>query len=320
MRLIPEYVRREQLMELLAADGYTFVGWDGPYKGSRSRAKFTCSKHGGCASTVNNILTNNARCRQCGHESMVDTCRTPATEAERNIREKAEAVGHTFVGWADGEYRNNTSRCVIRCVDHGDWSVDFWSFNQTKNGCPGCKAAALGDRRRIPEVERFAQISELTTIELIRFQGWLGDYNGGRTRIKVICDKHGEWNPTIEAFVDQKQRCPGCAKGGYDRTKTGYAYALRSECGEHVKVGISNNVPQRVRQLRRDTPFAFVKVAHIRFANGKEAPEFERLVHGNFQSSGFTGFQGCTEWIRFSPDILTWFELSNGVVDATYVR
>jgi hypothetical protein len=320
MRLIPESVRREQLTELLAADGYTFVDWDGPYKGSRSRVKFTCTKHGDCTSTVNNMLTRNARCWKCGHESMVGTCRTPADQAEQVIREKASSVGHTFVNWIDGKYRSQKAKCTFQCDDHGVWVTTMESFMMSSNGCPGCKAVALGDRRRIPENERFTQINELAVKDLIQFEGWLGDYNTGRTRIRVICTKHGEWNPTIEAFVDQQQRCPGCAKGGYDRTKTGYAYALRSECGKHVKVGISNNVPQRIRQLRRDTPFAFIKVAHIRFANGKEAPEFERLVHGNFVSSGFTGFQGCTEWVRFSPDILTWFELSNGVVDATHVQ
>lgn len=319
MRLIPESVRRDQLTELLAADGYTFVGWDGPYKGSRSRAKFTCAKHGNCVSTVNNMLTRNARCQKCGWETVTDQCRTPADEAERIIREKAESVGHTFVGWIGGEYTINRHPVRMLCMTHGEWSTQYESFIKSVNGCPGCKAVSFGNRRRIPEDERFAEISRLAIKDSIQFDGWCGHYEGGRTRLIMICNHHGEWNPTIEAFVDQQQRCPGCAKGGYDRTKTGYAYALLSECGNHIKVGISNNVPQRIRQLRRDTPFEFVKVAHIRFANGREAPEFERLVHGNFTSSGFVGFQGCTEWVKFSPEILTWFELSNGVVDATHV-
>lgn len=320
MRLIPEPTRREQLTELLAANGYTFVGWDGPYKGSRSRVKFTCSKHGDCVSTVNNMLTRNARCQKCGWETVTDQCRTPADKAEQIIRDKAKSVGHIFVGWVTGEYRSNRTPARMSCIKHGEWVTQYEAFLKSKNGCPGCKAVAFGDRRRIPEYEKLSEIMMLCTRDNFEFTGLCSAYEGTITRLRITCNRHGEWNPTINAFVDQRQRCPGCAKGGYDRTKTGFAYALLSKCGNHVKVGISNNVPQRVRQLRRDTPFEFVKIAHIRFASGREAPEFERLVHKNFESAGFAGFQGCTEWVRFSPEILTWFELSNGVVDATHVE
>lgn len=105
-------------------------------------------------------------------------------------------------------------------------------------------------------------------------------------------------------MVNMGTGCPRCAKYGYQLDKTGYLYALRSECGRYVKIGISNNPSQRHRQLELATPFNFNLVEQVH-GDGVKIAGLEKSFHEKYESAGFTGFSGATEWLVFSDELLS---------------
>jgi hypothetical protein len=119
---------------------------------------------------------------------------------------------------------------------------------------------------------------------------------------------HGEFVSGVDRFIGQSCRCPGCAAGGFDQTSEGYLYALRSDCGAYLKVGISNYPNDRIPFLSRRTPFAFVKQSEIKFDIGLHARNLERDTHKAFESAGLRGFDGATEWLKYDPDIIEYIQ------------
>lgn len=72
-----------------------------------------------------------------------------------------------------------------------------------------------------------------------------------------------------------------------------------SRCGSFVKVGITNNINDRISYLRLKTPFDFDVVEYVRFGKGSDAVSLEAKLHKTMNSAGLSGFNGCTEWFLF---------------------
>ena len=123
-------------------------------------------------------------------------------------------------------------------------------------------------------------------------------------RCVVRCAEDGyEWSATVSNLVNNERGCPRCAKYGFQLEKDGYLYALRSKCGMYLKVGISNNPSRRHRQLERSTPFKFNLVEQIS-GDGVKISELEKHFHSKYERAGFTGFDGATEWLICSGELL----------------
>lgn len=211
----------------------------------------------------------------------------------------------TFVRW-DGEYRNNKSKCVCRCDAGHEWKASVSHLVSNGRGCPQCALRNVSERFRMPEIERITQINSIDGVSFVR---WCGEYHSNKSRVVCRCDKGHEWTAVINSIVDTGRRCPQCASSGYDRTKPATLYALRSECGTMVKIGISNNIEQRHAILKRKTPFAFecVELCH---GDGGMVATLEKVLHGLMEPIVFdTPFDGSTEWRKWDARLPEWFDL-----------
>ena len=64
-RRVPIDEREEQLTRLAHADGYSFIGWEGDYSGSKSRVIMKCPEHGEWSTTVTTFIHGGNRCSSC---------------------------------------------------------------------------------------------------------------------------------------------------------------------------------------------------------------------------------------------------------------
>lgn len=215
---------------------------------------------------------------------------------EERIDQINSKGGIEFLQWIDG-YKNGRSRAILRCkVDGHEWSASVSDLVNIGSGCPKCSGLM-----RKTEYERICDINSLANI---RFVCWTDGYKNSYSKAVVRCHNEGhEWTASVNSLVNTKRGCPCCAKSGYDSSKPGYLYALRSECGKHVKIGISNRPRDRHCELKRSTPFDFVVIESIKF-DGKKAAELEKCFHEKYESSGFVGFDGATEWLICTPSLL----------------
>lgn len=74
------------------------------------------------------------------------------------------------------------------------------------------------------------------------------------------------------------------------------------------KIGISNNHKKRIKQLKSSTPFGFNIIEIFSDDSGEKISNIERMFHKKYESAGFSGFDGATEWLKFSPELLEEFK------------
>ena len=282
---IPEDVRIKQINDL---PNIRFIEWESSYKNSYSKACVTCLIDGNKWSAVVISLVRGHGCPQCAGKRRW-------TEADR-IYQINSIEGIEFSGWVDG-YSGVRSRAMLRClVDCNEWIASVDSIVNQGSGCPQCSK-----KRRWTSSDRVKQLNEMNNLSFVR---WDGDYKNCYSKAIVRCEKcNCEWTSRITNLINNGHGCPSCAKSGYDQTKIGHLYALISDCGKYIKIGISNRPRRRFAKLSRSTPFKFNLVEQIS-GDGAKIAELEKYFHGKYERAGFTGFDGCTEWLVCTDELL----------------
>lgn len=288
---IPSVVREQQINNL---PHVMFVRWDGTYRNSHSKAVCRCLIDG-CewSSKVTNLIHGKQGCPRCaGNQSLTSSDVISAI---------AELQHVTFVGW-DGEYKNTKSKVIVMCnIDGFKWSVSVTSLLRSGKGCPQCS-----NRRRWTADERIAQIND---IDNVTFVCWDGEYTDSHSKALCRCESGHEWLASVTSLLDNGSGCPSCADYGYNPDKPATLYALRSECGKMVKIGISNNYEHRHAILKRKTPFQFecVELCH---GDGSLIATLEKVLHDLMTPIKFERqFDGSTEWREWDDRLPTWFEM-----------
>ena len=282
------FTDKDRIDQINSLENILFLSWVDGYKNGHSKANVKCSKDGfEWESSVSSLVNGGTGCPQCsGMRRWTADERIEQINKLENIR---------FVSWFDG-YQTRMSKAVVTCRVHDfSWAA---SVNNLINGqgCPQC-----GGVRRWTTEERIEQINSLDNIE---FVSWSSEYKNHRSKANVRCTiDNFVWSSKIDNLVNCGRRCPKCAKSGYDPSKTGTLYALRSECGMYVKVGISNKPSRRHNQLEKTTPFKFNVIERIS-GGGAKIAALEKCFHNKYERAGFTGFDGCTEWLMCTPQLL----------------
>lgn len=275
-----------------AGDGrYEFVRWDGEFKNCSSRAFVRCLVDNyEWSATALNIVYHGSGCHQCA-----GLRRFSSTEYEERIN-KLEYL--YFIKW-HGEYNGVRSKAVVRCrIDGFEWASRVNDLINKNKGCPQC-----ANLRRWSSAENEQRINKSGDGKF-KFVSWVGNHKNIYSKAIIRCLVDGfEWTAKVNDIVNCGSGCPKCSKHGFQLDKTGYLYALRSECGQYIKVGISNNPNRRHKELERRTPFKFNLVERIS-GDGAKISDLEKYFHGKHERAGFTGFDGATEWLICTPQLL----------------
>ena len=287
-------VSKEQWEQRISEAGsgrYDFVRWVAVCEyGSHKKCVVRCKVGNFVWSARANELVNGGKgCPHCSGKIR--------WTAEERIWQINKMGNIRFISWTDG-YKNASSKANVMClVDNHSWSAEVGNIVNKGSGCPQCAG-----NRRLSAEERIKQINDIDNIE---FVSWVDEYKCNKSKANVRCKVDGfVWSTAINGLLNIGSGCPRCAKTGFDQTKDGSLYALRSECGKYVKVGISNKPSQRHRQLERSTPFKFNLVEQIS-GDGAKIAELEKHFHEKYERAGFKGFDGATEWLICSDELLS---------------
>ena len=208
---------------------------------------------------------------------------------------------YEFVKWCD-TFKNNLSKVVVKCcVDGFEWSSNVSNLINHGKGCPQCAG-----NRRWTSAERENQINKLENVTFVR---WLDGYKNKHSKLICHCPNGHEWVTRVSVLLHDRSYCPSCTDYGYDPNKPATLYALRSECGRMVKIGISNNHKQRHSILKRKTPFSFICV-ELYHGDGSLIATLEKVLHDLMTPVKFDSkFDGSTEWREWDDRLPIWFEM-----------
>ena len=306
-KIIPAETRIQQINAL---PNIQFVRWEGVYQNSYSRAICRCDLDGfEWAARVTSLVNCGHGCPQCSRRRGAG-CSLPAEERISQINAKPNI---TFIRW-DSVYINHRSKAICRCdIDGFTWTAGINSLINCGTGCPQCAG------KRIWTVdERVAQINDLPNISFVR---WDGCYKNQKSKAICRCNIDGfEWSASVRNLVNGGHGCPACAQGGFNPTKQGTLYILRSDCGSMVKIGISNDHEKRHRDLKRATPFDWscIELLH---GDGEAIADMEKELHSITEQAIFREtFDGYTEWRKWDPRLLKWIKRYRTRLERRYGR
>lgn len=279
---------------LNASNGrFEFIGWDeSKPTGIDGAVKLRCNKDGHeWVARVRVIAFSGGGCPLCaGKHKWTREEREDQISRIKNIE---------FLGW-HGEYSGSFSRALLKCkVDGHIWDTNIGALINSKTGCPKCGHVTSGVKQRVSTKDREDSINKRHDV---KFVSWPKPYKSALSKVTVLCCKcNREWTATLNNVINGTG-CPRCAVRGFKATDVAYIYHLVSDCGKYTKVGITGNVKDRFRDLKRYTPFKF-SVVKFAIGDGIGVVIAESEIHKKHTGCGFSGFNGCSEWINSSEEL-----------------
>lgn len=271
------------------------------YDGKDRKLKIVCRVHGLFLQSPHNHCKGQG-CPTCGGVKKVDNQR----KDKSYFITKAMSVHGTEYDYSNVIYIDAKTKVLIECRHHG-------LFEQTPdkhssgNGCPSCRGvkislSKIGVSRNTPSPDVSVFINKALVVHKNKYDYSNVVYSNCKEKVLILCPIHGSFEQTPDNHISGKG-CPGCGEYGFDRTREGYIYLLRSECGQYAKIGITHKPKQRQAQLSRVTPFSFKRIELIE-GPGDQIADLEKELLSCYQPAGFTEtFDGSTEWRLWSDSI-----------------
>ena len=270
--------------------GYSLV----KYVNAHTKVTITCPEHGVFEQTPNNHIHGRG-CIQCAVEQKAEQRRL-TTEA---FILRAREVHGDHYDYSQVRYQNIDTPVKIICPEHGVFEQRPYDHLNHK----GCSCCA---NNQLLTTEEF--ITRARDIHGDHYNYSLVEYTGNKIIVKIICLEHGVFEQRPDMHLYQKQGCPQCAETGFNPSEPGTLYVLADDkkCPTLLKVGITNDLKRRLRQLQRETTHPVVKLVSYPFPHGADAYKLEQEVHKVFRelNARLKGFDGATEWFKYSPAIL----------------
>ena len=258
---------------------YEFVD----YKSAHKKVFIFCSEHGLFEQTPNNHLSGKI-CHKCSGKNKLSS---------DFINESRMVHGDRY-DYSLTKYVSSKQKVCILCQKHGLFE-QIPNSHLSGQGCPSC-----GGSKKLTTKEF---IKKAKQVHGSRYDYSLVTYIDSQTKITITCKEHGEFEQIPPSHVSGKG-CPGCAEYGFDRTKSGFLYVLRSDCGQYMKIGITHNPKQRHGTLIRTTPFSFECIEMVE-GNGEFISNLEKELLAEYQPVEFTErFDGSTEWRLWNSKIV----------------
>jgi len=261
------------------------------YVNSRTKIEIVCPLHGGFFQTPAEHMRGYG-CKKCGYKKVSANL----TETLNDFIEKGRNVHEGKYLYSNIRKENGIRVVDIKCQTHG-WFTQTTSEHLKGHGCKKCGSILTGDKKR--------KQTDIFINEAISVHGDKYIYNnvlylGAHKKVIVECPEHGffEIRPCDHL---RGSGCKICAPYGFDLSKAGILYTLLSEDELYLKIGITGDLPRRLNELKRATPFNFslVNVVH---GNGEKIFKMEKEAHSQMVSADFSGFDGCTEWFVVNSD------------------
>jgi len=280
---------------------FDFKGWVGPFIGARTRAFLSCKKCGNMKdAAIWSVVSSCRGCPSCAKESSSSKQRSDEADVIRRL-EKSRNV--KFIRWVDGEYKNQRCKATVRCLNDEcgyEWSSVTYSMLHGC-GCMKCGKKSMAAKQSKSIDERVAELSSIDGLTFVEWEKWMGSC---LSKAVMMCDYGHKFTATVNSITSKGTGCPTCAHGGFDQSLPGAMYALRSSCGKFIKVGISNSFDKRMHDLKRKTPFDFMPIELIYDESGKKIRKLEKYYHDKYERAGLVGFDGCTEWLVCTSELL----------------
>lgn len=262
------------------------------YSASETKVRIGCKEHGPFFQKPRSHCQG-AGCPQCGGVYR---------PSQEEFIQRIKSVHGDRYEYGSTIYKNNKTKVTAECVEHGPFEM-VASDLLRGYGCQHCSGKKYNTISFVARArETHGDTYDYSKTSFIRMD----------KKVTVTCGDHGDFVQEANSHV-RGAGCPSCANYGYKRTEPAYLYCLKSDDGALIKVGITADFKTRMAKLKSATPFPFTVYRKV-FMDGGLAHDKEMEIHSRFMSAGLSGFDGCTEWLRYDQDLVSIFQSSPSVV------
>ena len=183
------------------------------YNGNKIKTCFICPEHGEFWQRPNDLLSGMG-CPKCGGTNKLNT---------NEFINKAKIVHNDFFSYDKTVYLNSNEKVIVTCPIHGDFEV---KANNHLNGanCKKCQKDGITHKitKLTPKNKTTKTYNTETFIEKCKevhcdkYDYSETYYTNNRTKVCVICPKHGKFYITPNHFLSGRG-CPKCS-GNYRYT------------------------------------------------------------------------------------------------------
>ena len=163
------------------------------YTNNKTKVKIICKEHGIFEQTPGNHLNQKQGCPKCGGTKKLNN---------DEFILKARLIHGDKYDYSKVEYVNSKNKVKIICKEHGEFSQ---KPNNHLNGqnCQRCVNSNIKLETEdfiIKSKERFGDYYDYSKVE----------YKNNKTKVKIICTKHGEFEQKPDNHLNHKIPCKKC--------------------------------------------------------------------------------------------------------------
>ena len=199
------------------------------YKDSYSKIKIVCPFHGVFEQEANSHLRGSG-CKICRNNNLSEKRRL---DIEVFIS-KSSDIHNNFYDYSAVNYINSKDKIKIICPIHGEF--EQIPANHLKgHGCKKCADLKTGEKLSHGEI---LFIENANNTHNNKYNYSLIEYKNNRTKIKIICDKHGVFEQYPGNHLHKKQGCPLCIDYGFSKVERDVSDFIK----EYVDVSLNTKI------------------------------------------------------------------------------
>lgn len=256
--------------------------------GSKKKILISCKIHGDFYQKAETHMAGYG-CDLCAR----DVRRTKLTSSTDVFVEKAIKVHGGRYDYSKCEYKGNHRKVTISCLEHGEFQQQP-ANHLMGNGCPTCKLDLLSKKF---SDDRESFIAKAISIHGNKFIYDKVIYVRSGIKVCITCPTHGDFYQVPNSHLSDSG-CSKCTAYGF---KPASIYI--AEMDGFCKIGISNNVKRRIKDVSKSAGRSLDLVAEYLFSSWADARRAESAVHNEIKhlAAGLSGFDGATEFFLITP-------------------
>ncbi len=194
-----EFIRR--CIERFGNDIFDFS--ETVYVNSKTKVKVKCKKCGYVWEVLPYALLRSKGCKKC-------TIKRNSDKRKMSLEEFIKEATEVHKGKYDYSkviYVNCDTPITVICPEHGEFQTTPYRHLRRKEGCPKCGIEKIRQKLSMTK-EEFIQKAQ--KIYGNKYDYSLVEYKNNKTKVKIICPKHGIFEQTPNRHLSG-QGCPKCA-------------------------------------------------------------------------------------------------------------
>jgi len=172
------------------------------YERAKKHVIIGCPIHGYFKQTPGKHL--HGGCKKCANEALnIKTSK----KYKNDFVSKAKKIHGNMYDYSETNYINSREKVTVKCSIHGKFLVSPNNHLSKKSGCSYC---AIGKKSKDFSYDTDTFVKLAKTVHFNLYDYSLTNYTGCFNKVKIICQKHGEFTQTPASHLNGNG-CPNCS-------------------------------------------------------------------------------------------------------------